>query len=174
MVAAKCMRYGRLNVAFYHHVVEHDDEPLPSEWYRKTYAKLIKLTHVLKNVEQIDGRLRYINNGLIITDDCLVSQIQTFNSLAKAFITSPSMQHALNNSIVPALQSMPVMCFSKSNERSSLTLDSLTSVCNFLKILAQQRKSFRLTVCREVTQHHIWQGALEEILGTSGTGTTIH
>ena len=45
------------------------------------------------------------------------------------------------------------------------SLSSLTRVCDVLGVSAQRRKSVRLTVCPQVTQHHVWRGALEAVLG---------
>ncbi|KAJ6829620.1 uncharacterized protein M6B38_331525 [Iris pallida] len=137
----------RSYAAFYHPSQDSDDECLPSEWYGIAYAKLIRLTHVLKNVQHRDGRLVDIDIGSTITDDCTISKFRTFNSVAKAFIRSPSSGF-----------------FNTPNERRAIKLDSLTKVCNFLNISAQQRKNVRLAICPQVTQHHIWRGALEKIL----------
>jgi len=142
-------RYEWLERAFCHGAQELDEELLPPEWYRAAYAKLIKLTPVLKNVEQIDGRILHANDGSIVTDDRIIKHMQSFNSLAKAFI---------------GLRSIRGACFVKPSERKSLTLNSLTKVCNLLNISAQQRKNVRLTICAQVTQHHVWKGALEEVL----------
>ena len=45
------------------------------------------------------------------------------------------------------------------------SLSSLTQVCDMLGVMAQRRKSVRLAVCPQVTQHHVWRGALEAVLG---------
>ena len=45
------------------------------------------------------------------------------------------------------------------------SLSSLTQVCDVLGVTAQRRKSVRLTVCPQVTQHHVYRGALEAVLG---------
>ncbi|CAA6672677.1 unnamed protein product [Spirodela intermedia] len=49
-----------------------------------------------------------------------------------------------------------------------MALTSLTGLCDFLSISAQQRKSIRLTISPQVTQHHIWRGAVEELLRNLG------
>ncbi|XP_008803747.2 uncharacterized protein LOC103717219 [Phoenix dactylifera] len=156
--------YGHLNVAFYHHAEELEQESVQSEWYKIAYAKLIRLAHILKNVEQIDGRLTNRYSSSIITDDHIISYMKTFNSLAKAFIGSSSMQCAYKKGITSADRSVLAMGFHEPNKRDSMMLNSLTRVCDFLNISAQQRKSIRLTVCPQVTQHHIWRGALEQVL----------
>ncbi|XP_038998875.1 uncharacterized protein LOC120124239 [Hibiscus syriacus] len=55
-------------------------------------------------------------------------------------------------------------CFGKPSEREPMIVNSLTTVSNVLNVTAQQRKSVRLTICPQVTQHKIWTGALEKIL----------
>jgi hypothetical protein len=49
-------------------------------------------------------------------------------------------------------------------ELRATSLSSLTQVCDVLGVSAQRRKAVRLTVCPQVTQHHVWRGALEEVL----------
>ncbi|CAF2089056.1 unnamed protein product [Brassica napus] len=56
------------------------------------------------------------------------------------------------------------LLFGTESEREPLVVNSLTKVCNFLDISAQQRKLVRCTVCSQVTQHRIWRGALEDVL----------
>ncbi|XP_010916907.1 uncharacterized protein [Elaeis guineensis] len=156
--------YGHLSMAFYHHAEELDQDSVPLEWYKIAYAKLIRLSHILKNVEQIDGRLTHRIGSSIITDDRIISYMKTFNSLARAFIGSSSMQCAYEKGIAPADRSILAMGFYEPKKGDPMMLNSLTRVCDFLNISAQQRKSIRLTVCPQVTQHHIWRGALEQVL----------
>lgn len=153
----------RFNILFYHHSVELDDEPRSLEWYERAYPKLIKMTHILKNVDQNEGRLMDVRENSIITNDKIIREMQMFKSLARAFIGSPSVQQALEKA-VSSTRSIPSTCFSKLNEREPLVLDSLVKVCDFLNISAQQRKSVRLTICPQITQHHIWRGTLEMLL----------
>ena len=46
-----------------------------------------------------------------------------------------------------------------------ISLRSLTRVYDVLGVSAQRQKSVRLTVCSQVTQHYVWRGALEAVLG---------
>lgn len=161
-----CTRYIRrrnmamqINVVLYHCSEESHEENLPSEWYEKTFPKLIELTHMLKNLDSIDGRLININDNSVVIDDSLQQSMHTFKSLARAFLGSPTAQQALTTHTA-----IPPLCFSKKCERGPMTINSLTRVCNFLNISAQQRKLIRLSICPQVTQHQIWTGALEEIL----------
>lgn len=160
------MKYNgsqRLNVLFYHHLEETDDELCSSKWYERTYPELVKLTHILKNVDQSNGRLMNVDDNSIVKDESINSDMQKFKSLARAFIGSPSVQQALKRTSSSA-ESIPSACFGKPDERELLVLNSLTKVCDFLNVSAQQRKSVRLTICPQITQHHIWKGALEMLL----------
>lgn len=131
------------NVGFsYHEEAEerHEEESFSSEWYRAAYAKLIRMSQTLEQVQHIDGRVTNTKDNSVVFDADIISQIQTYNALARALIGSSK------------------------TSKTSMTLDSLTKVCNYLNISAQQRKTIRLTICPQVTQHHIWRGALEQIL----------
>ncbi|KAM0944880.1 hypothetical protein DsansV1_C11g0113641 [Dioscorea sansibarensis] len=131
------------NVGFsYHEEAEERpvEESISSEWYQAAYAKLIRMRQTLEQVQHIDGRVTNIKDNSVVFDAYTISQMQTYNALARAFIGSSK------------------------TSMISVTLDSLTKVCNYLKISAQQRKTIRLTICPQVTQHHIWRGALEQIL----------
>ncbi|XP_057958665.1 uncharacterized protein LOC131151437 [Malania oleifera] len=112
------------------------------------------MPYVCKDVDLIDGRLVYIDDNSRIIDDHVKERMHAFKSLARAFLGSASMQDSLNNLFVSI----------NGIEREPITIKSLTKVCNFLNISAQQRKLVRLTVCPQVTQHRVWTGALEEIL----------
>ncbi|XP_068657549.1 uncharacterized protein [Aristolochia californica] len=124
-----------------------------SEWYQEAYQELVRLAGILKNVSLTNGKLLNMDNDSIIKDERISYDMQTFKSLARTLITSPSTQKAIPNS-----------CFGKLEEREPIVLNSLTRVSDFLNVTAQQRKEVRLTICPQVTQHHIWRGALEEIL----------
>ncbi|KAJ4951533.1 hypothetical protein NE237_028365 [Protea cynaroides] len=155
-----------LRVLFYHGSEEPNEE-LPLEWYHSAFSKLMKLSNALRNVDEVDGRLVHIDNDSTIWDDHVIHKMYTFKSLARAFLSSPAVHHAPKNVVVATSTttgSIVKTCFSKANEREPLILNSLTKVCNYLNISAQQRKSVRLTICPQVTQHRIWTGALEEIL----------
>ncbi|URD74577.1 hypothetical protein MUK42_09694 [Musa troglodytarum] len=153
------------NLAFYHQADElGSEELLPSEWYRAAAAKIIRLTYVLKDVKQIDGRIISINDSSVITDDCIISHMETFKSLAKAFIEPTTLQLSQRKTNALAAPLVFPKLFSRASERSSTMLISLTQVCNFLNVSAQKRKHVRLALCPQVTQHHIWWGVLEEVL----------
>ncbi|XP_010254352.1 PREDICTED: uncharacterized protein LOC104595348 [Nelumbo nucifera] len=165
----KAKHFGprHLNVLLYHCSEEFNEELPSSEWYKTAFPKLNKLSHVLRNVDSIDGRLVYVENGLDIMDDNIRRQMHTFKSLSRAFLGSPSVQEALKMKAVTspaATRMIPDTCFGSVNEREPMILNTLTKVCNFLNISAQQRKSVRLTICPQVTLQRIWTGALEEIL----------
>ncbi|KAL5975284.1 hypothetical protein ACLOJK_031963 [Asimina triloba] len=156
-------RIQHLKVLSYHQSQQIDDESPPLQWYERTYTKLLKLAHIFKNVDQIDGTLTNLEDHSTITDNQINQKMQMFKMLARAFLGAPSMQQALRE----AASSTPVIpnsCFAKTEEREILTLNSLGQVSDFLNVSAQQRRIVRLTICAQVTQHHIWRGALEEIL----------
>ncbi|XP_020597866.1 uncharacterized protein LOC110037537 [Phalaenopsis equestris] len=155
--------YGHWKLAYHFHNTELDDEVALQEWNRAAYAKLVKLSYLLKNVEHIDGNLINVDDDSVIKDAYITNQMQSFNSLARALIRVPSSQLPLKKTSTSS-QLQVGSCFSSINEWRALTLDSLTKICNLLGISAQQRKDIRLKVCPQVTQHHIWRGALEEVL----------
>ncbi|WOL04046.1 hypothetical protein Cni_G12767 [Canna indica] len=153
------------NLAFYHQIDEFSgEELLPSEWYTAAYAKILRLTHVLKDIRKSDGRLFSINGNTAISDDYFISHMQTFESLAKIFIRPTLLQRYQKKTNKPAAPFRSSAVFSKPSERNSMMLNSLTEVCDFLNVSAQKRKHVRLAICPQVTQHHIWRGALEEVL----------
>ncbi|XAR70952.1 hypothetical protein NMG60_11028008 [Bertholletia excelsa] len=135
------------------------EDPLPCEWNEKSFSKLTKLTHLLKDLDMVDGRLVNVDDYSVVVDDHLHQSMHSFKSLARVFLGSPIAQQALRN-----IKTVPPLCFSKPREREPMTMSSLTRVCNFLNISAQQRKLVRLAICPQVTQHQIWTGVLEEIL----------
>ncbi|RID76668.1 hypothetical protein BRARA_B03631 [Brassica rapa] len=133
--------------------VDSYKESLPFEWYSKKLPLLTKLTHSLKDFDLVDGKLEDIN-GVIIYNDHIKQKMQAFKSLARIFIGSPPLQQKLKEH----------KRFNTETEREPFVVNSLTKVCNFLDITAQQRKLVRSTVCSQVTQYRIWRGALEDIL----------
>ncbi|XP_030467232.1 uncharacterized protein LOC115686163 [Syzygium oleosum] len=157
----------RWNVMFYHSFGEARGVTLPAGWYEKAFRKMTKLSDCLKDVDLVDGRLVNLKDGSIVVDDLMEQKVHTFKSLARAFIGSPSIQQTLRRS-VPAssvdAKSAAHVCFSKVSEREPMIINSLTKISNILNISAQQRKSVRVTVCPQVTQHQIWTATLEEIL----------
>nr|XP_009602289.1 uncharacterized protein LOC104097431 [Nicotiana tomentosiformis]XP_009602296.1 uncharacterized protein LOC104097431 [Nicotiana tomentosiformis]XP_018626727.1 uncharacterized protein LOC104097431 [Nicotiana tomentosiformis]XP_033512398.1 uncharacterized protein LOC104097431 [Nicotiana tomentosiformis]XP_033512405.1 uncharacterized protein LOC104097431 [Nicotiana tomentosiformis] len=152
---------------FYHGPEEFHEESLPSEWYEKAFSKLTKLSHLLKNVDLVDGKLVNVNDRVRVYDESLEQKMCTFKSLARTFVGCPSMQERMKKNVMEALADsqydQPVY-FSKASERESITIDSLTKVSNFLNVSAQQKKLVRQSVCAQVTKYPIWTGALEEIL----------
>lgn len=156
-----------LNAMLYHCSAESHRECLPSEWYEKAFPKIKKLSHLLNNVDLIDGRLFDIRDESIIIDDHIANKMHTFKSLARVFIGSPSVQKTLKNNMVAlsaGKNANQFDCFSKPSERDPMIVNSLSKVSNFLNVSAQQRKLVRLTVCPQVTQHRIWTATLEEVL----------
>lgn len=152
----------------YHSLKPHD-ENLPSKWYEKAFPMLTRLTQLLKDLDFIDGRLVNINDYSTVADEYLVRNMHTFKSLARTFIGYSSVQLALQKDVVSSFaddKCAPPALFSKPSERQPITVNSLTVVCNFLNVSAQQRKEVRLSICPQVTQHQIWTGALEETLHT--------
>ncbi|XWS27208.1 hypothetical protein CRYUN_Cryun26dG0095100 [Craigia yunnanensis] len=147
-----------LHPVLYQCTGESHEELLPYEWYEKSFPKLTRLAHFLKDVDFIDGRLLNVNDDSIIIDDRIEHKMNAFKSLARIFIGSPSVQLMLKKHV------STFDCFSKPSEREPMIVNSLTKVSNVLNVTAQQRKSVRLKICPQVTQHRIWTGALEEIL----------
>lgn len=147
-----------LNRVLYHCTGESHEEFLPNEWYEKAFPKLTRLAHFLKHVDSVDGLLLNVNDNSIIIDDRIDHRMNTFKSLARIFIGSPSVQLLLKKQV------STFDCFSKPSEREPMIVNSLTKVSNILNVTAQQRKSVRLKICPQVTEHRIWTGALEEIL----------
>lgn len=146
------------NAMLYHCTGGSDEEVLPHEWYEKAFSKLTRLAHLLKDVDSVDGRLVNANDNSIIISDQIEHRMNTFKSLVRVFIGSPSVQLMLKKKI------SSFDCFGKPSEREPMIVNSLTSVSNVLNVTAQQRKLVRLTICPQVTQHRIWTGALETIL----------
>ncbi|KAL0890678.1 hypothetical protein Bca101_014661 [Brassica carinata] len=149
-VRANPGRFCSVQVLFHSSVDSHE------EWCKKKLSVLTKLSRALRDVDLVDGKLEDIN-GVIIYDDSIKQKMQAFKSLARIFVGSPSLQQKLK-------QQGGRLVFGTESEREPLVVNSLTKVCNFLDISAQQRKLVRCTVCSQVTQYRIWRGALEDIL----------
>ena len=60
----------------------HEEESLPCEWYEKAFPKVLKLAHLLKDVDLIDGRLVNIGDNSLVVEDYLQQKMHTFKSLA--------------------------------------------------------------------------------------------
>ncbi|KAK1299099.1 hypothetical protein QJS10_CPB14g01089 [Acorus calamus] len=138
----KCVRVSQFR--FFNRSEELGSESADSEWRGMAFAKVIKLTHTLKGVGCFDGRLINIIDKATVTEDCIVHEMRDFLSLAKALI-DPSIANMSSNSC-------------------SLILNYLSKVCDILGVSAQQRKSVRLAVCSQVTQHHIMRATLQQVL----------
>ncbi|CAK9317458.1 unnamed protein product [Citrullus colocynthis] len=162
-------RFGALqsNSMLYHcaELSSADQEVLPSEWYENASRKIKKLSCSLKNVDLIDGRLVNVNDDSTIIDERIEQKMHTFKALVRVLIGSPSTQRRLTEMAVSSsINCQPQAWFRNSSEREPMVVDSLTKVSNFLNVSAQQRKLVRHTICPQVTQHHIWTGALDHML----------
>ncbi|KAK9946043.1 hypothetical protein M0R45_011526 [Rubus argutus] len=156
-----------LNAMLYHCSEESRGEPLPQEWYKREFPKLMKLTQLLKDVDLVDGRLVNITDGSIIVNGRAEHKMVAFKSLATVFVGSPLVQQTLWNNVVAwsgGRSCNPSVCFSKPNEREPMIVKSLSIVGSILNITAQQRQTVRVKICPQVTQHRIWTGTLEEVL----------
>ncbi len=171
---AKCLKTKQngalyVNVMLYHCSEVSHQEPLPCDWYEKEFPKITKLSHLLRNVDWVDGRLVNVRDNSIVFDDQIEQKMQTFKYLARVFIGSPLIQRNIQKNVM-ALSAAgnanctPFVCFSEHSEREPMIVNSLTKVSNFLNISAQQRKLVRHTICPQVTEVRIWTGALEEML----------
>jgi hypothetical protein len=120
---------------------EREYAPPPRGWYPAAYARLLRLAGSLRGVEVADGYLRHAATGSLVTDAHAVDRMEHFEALAGEFAATRR---------GPPLK--------------ATALSSLTKVCDVLGVSAQRRKNVRLTVCPQVTQHHVWRGALEEVL----------
>ncbi|KAF0912916.1 hypothetical protein E2562_019486 [Oryza meyeriana var. granulata] len=127
---------------------DEEDEHAPSpswRWYRAAYARLLRLAGSLLGIDRGDGGgTRHVATGYVVADARVADWMAEFDALAARFTAGqrPSLPSPLK----------------------ATSLSSLTRVCDVLGVSAQLRKSVRLTICPQVTQHHIWRGALEEVL----------
>ncbi|MCH98335.1 hypothetical protein A2U01_0019335, partial [Trifolium medium] len=131
--AALCM-----NSVLYHSSKDVSD----MQWYRSEFPKIIKLTQLLANVDTINGRLVDVNSNSTIFDDQLENEMRTLKSLVREFIGSPFVQHKMRRVLASTTNTQhdTFTPFSKTTERESMVIDSLTKVSNFLNVSAQQRK----------------------------------
>lgn len=118
---------------------EDDDEEWdralkPRRWFRAAYARLLR--HAGSVPTATANRAPHA-----------AARAARFDALAGEFVTS-----AAANRRGQRLDLRPT------------SLSSLTCVCDVLGVSAQRRKSVRLTVCPQVTQHHVWRGALDAVL----------
>lgn len=150
-----------LNSILYHSSQDVSD----LQWCRDEFPKLIKLTQLLANVDIVNGRLVDVNSNSTIFDDQIENEMRTFKSLVRVFIGSPFVQHNMRRVVSSTTNTHDTFTpFSKTYERESMVIDSLSKVSNFLNVSSQQRKVVRFKVCPQVAQHHIWTGALKETL----------
>ncbi|XP_038896889.1 uncharacterized protein LOC120085101 isoform X2 [Benincasa hispida] len=162
-------RFGALQSnSMLYHCAEHssaDQEVLPSEWYENAFRKIKKLSCSLKNVDLIDGRLVNVNDDSTIIDELIEQRMRTFKSLVGVLIGSPTARRRITEMAVSSsITCQPHAWFRNLSEREPMIVDSLTKISNFLNVSAQQRKLVRHTICPQVTQHHIWTGALDHML----------
>ncbi|KAK2664816.1 hypothetical protein Ddye_003390 [Dipteronia dyeriana] len=155
--------YLDVNVKLYHCSGESEEVLLPHEWYEKVFPKITRWSQLLKSVDLVDGRLIHVKDDSVIIDERLGQRMRNFKSLVRAFLGCPSVQQTIRKNMVGA-DCDSFVCFSERSEREAMILNSLTTLNNFIKVSAQQRKSVRLTLCPQVTEHRVWTGALEEIL----------
>lgn len=142
----KLTRVIHIDSISYHSLTEQPTDPLSSEWIETAFPKLIKLAHLLKGLDLINGRLVNVENKLVVNDEFLIQNMHTFKSIGTTFV----------------MQNMHT-CANKPRYKEPVAVNSLKKVCDILNISAQQRKLVRLAVCPQVTQHQIWTGALTEI-----------
>uniref|UniRef100_A0A0E0MDP1 Uncharacterized protein n=1 Tax=Oryza punctata TaxID=4537 RepID=A0A0E0MDP1_ORYPU len=129
---------------------EEERAPPPSRrWYRAAYARLLRLAGSLRGVERGDGGgPRHAETGSVVADARVADRLAEFDALAARFAAG---------------QRRPPRA-SPLSPLKATSLSSLSRVCDVLGVSAQLRKSVRLTICPQVMQHHIWRGALEEVL----------
>ncbi|VFQ97759.1 unnamed protein product [Cuscuta campestris] len=169
VLSVKHKGFVRLNSGSSHCSEESKEESLTSsEWYDQAFSKLSSLSSLLKNVDLVNGRLVNVTHNSRVQDDILLQTMIHFKSLARDFIGGPLVQESMRKNMDfgssnPGGNRLP--CFNKASEREPMTVNSLTKVSSFLNVTAQQRKVVRATVCPQVTEHQVWTGALELILG---------
>lgn len=142
------------NSKLYHSTREYQKDFLP---WNKLFLKVTKLSHLLKDVDSVDGILINVEDDSLIISDRVQHRMHAFKSLVRVLIGSPSVQKMLK-------ENAGCFKFSKPNEREPLLVSSLTVVSNILNVTAQQRKFVRSVICPQVTQYRIWTGALQELL----------
>ncbi|KAD4384525.1 hypothetical protein R6Q59_011351 [Mikania micrantha] len=121
--------------------------PGSSEWCVKSFPKLIKLSHLLRGLDLINGRLVNVHNKCVVDDEFLMLSMRSFKSIGAGFI----MQNVCSCAHMPAY-------------KEPFGIDSLKKICDMLVVSAQHRKLVRLAICPQVTHHQIWTSVLMEIL----------
>jgi len=146
----------------------HTSKDAPSlHWYQYEFPKVKELSHLLANVDAVNGRLIDVRSNSVLFDDDIEREMCTFKSLVRGYVGSAFVQHKMKHvvaSFVSNAKHGSFTPFGKATEREPMVVDSLTKVSNFLSVSAQQRKLVRLKVCSQVTQHRIWTGTLKEVL----------
>ncbi|MFS8005386.1 hypothetical protein Hanom_Chr13g01236801 [Helianthus anomalus] len=130
--------------------------PISSEWCVRAFPKLIKLTHLLKGLDLISGRLVNVHNKCVVDDEFLMLSMRTFKSTGASFVIQNTRT-----------------CVNKPVYKEPFSVNSLTKICDMLTVSAQNRKLVRLAICPQVTQHQIWTGALMEILKKLGNEMSV-
>ncbi|CAL4988513.1 unnamed protein product [Urochloa decumbens] len=121
---------------------EDHDRPAPSRrWFRAAYARLLRHAGSLTGFDAATDSLAACAH--------MATRAARFDTLAADFVAAAAT--ASRGHPPPRMK--------------ATSLSSLTRVCDVLGVSAQQRKSVRLTVCPQVTQHHVWRGALAAVLG---------
>jgi len=126
-----------------------DRAPPPRRWYRAAYARLLRHAGSLAGVDHAGGLPRHGATGSLVACPHAAARAAHFDALAGEFVAA----------VAAASRGHPPP------KMEATSLSSLTQVCDVLGVTAQRRKSVRLTVCPQVTQHHVWRGALEAVLG---------
>lgn len=154
----KLSRFVHIDANINHPLSEPVSDGSSSEWCEIAYPKLIKLTHLLKGLDLISGRLVNVEEKCVVNDEFLVESMRKFKLTGAAFLKYHSIQQVLSKG------GMQSVCVDKPVYTEPFALNSLKKVCDVLPLSAQHRKLVRLAVCPQVTQHQIWTGALAEIL----------
>ncbi|PAN42329.1 hypothetical protein PAHAL_8G105600 [Panicum hallii] len=123
--------------------------PASRRWFHAAYARLLRHAGSLNGVDHAEGLPRHAATGSVVACPHVAARAAHFDALAGEFVAAAA---AASRGHPP-----PKM--------KGTSLSSLTRVCDVLGVSAQRRKSVRLTVCPQVTQHHVWRGALEAVLG---------
>ncbi|XP_076891284.1 uncharacterized protein LOC143542617 [Bidens hawaiensis] len=122
--------------------------PISSEWRERAFSKLIKLSHLLKGLDLINGRLVDVQDECVaVNNEFFMQSMHAFKSIGAAFVI-PNMHTCANKPIY----------------KEPFAISSLKKVCDVLTVSAQHRKLVRLAICPQVTLHQIWMGTLIEIL----------
>ncbi|KAJ1275565.1 hypothetical protein BS78_05G145400 [Paspalum vaginatum] len=130
---------------------DEDQERAPPSrrWFHAAYARLLRHAGSLRGVDHAGGLLRHAVTGFPVACPHAAARAAHFDALAGEFVAAAA---TVSRGHPPP-------------KLKTTSLSSLTRVCDVLGVSAQRRKSVRLTICPQVTQHHVWRGALEAVLG---------